>query len=88
VITAPPDPSELSGLIRVGAAFGPKLAVLVYPIEPSTLPPDRQAQLEGRATSARLSLSRSGWEVLVLSPESRLKDVWQRSRTPLPALSG
>jgi uncharacterized protein (DUF58 family) len=88
VVTAPPDPAELAGLVRVGAAFGPKLAVLVYPIDPSTLPPDRQAQLEGRASSARLSLSRSGWEVLVLSPETRLKDVWQRSRTSLPALSG
>jgi uncharacterized protein (DUF58 family) len=87
-ITAPPDPSELAGLVRVGAGFGPKLAVLVYPVAPSTLPPDRQAQVEGRASSARLSLSRSGWEVLVLSPESTLKDVWQRSRTSLPALSG
>jgi uncharacterized protein (DUF58 family) len=87
-ITAPPDPSELAGLVRVGAGFGPKLAVLVYPVAPSTLPPDRAAQVEGRASSARLSLSRSGWEVLVVSPESNLKDVWQRSRTSLPALSG
>jgi uncharacterized protein (DUF58 family) len=87
-ITAPPDPTELAALVRVGAVFGPRLAVLVYPIDPGALPPDRQAQLEGRASAARLSLSRSGWEVLVLSPETRLKDVWQRSRTSLPALSG
>jgi uncharacterized protein (DUF58 family) len=86
-IGAPPDPSELVSLIRVGSVFGPKLAVLVYPIDPAGLPPDRQAQLEGRASSARLSLSRSGWEVLVLAPETRLKDVWQRSRTSLPAFS-
>jgi uncharacterized protein (DUF58 family) len=87
-ITAPPDPAELAALVRVGSVFGPKLAVLVYAIDPATLPPDRQAQLEGRASSARLSLSRSGWEVLVLAPDMRLKDVWQRSRTSLPALSG
>jgi len=87
-ITAPPDPSELSSLIRVGAVFGPKLAVLVYPIDPAALPVDRQAQMEGRASSARLSLTRSGWEVLVLPPDGRLRDVWQRNRTALPALSG
>ncbi len=87
-ITAPPDPGDLGALVRLGSAFGPKLAVLVYPVDPAGLPPDRQAQLEGRASSARLSLSRSGWEVLVLTPDARLKDVWQRNRTSLPALSG
>lgn len=87
-ISAPPDPPELAGLIRVGSVFGPKLAVLVYPVDPAALPPDRQAQLEGRASSARVSLTRSGWEVLVLAPEGRLRDVWQQSRTSLPALSG
>jgi uncharacterized protein (DUF58 family) len=88
VITAPPDPMELASLIRVGAVVGPKLAVLVYPFDPATMPPDRQAQLEGRASAARLSLTRSGWEVLVLAPDARLKDVWRRNRTSLPALSG
>jgi len=87
-ITAPPDASELAGLVRVGSVFGPRLAILVYPTDPASLPPDRQGQLEGRASSARLSLSRSGWEVLVLAPDDRLRDVWQRSRTALPALSG
>ncbi len=87
-ITAPPDPTELAGLIRVGSVFGPKLGVLVYAVDPATLPPDRQAQLEGRASSARLSLTRAGWEVLVLTPDANLRDVWQRSRTPLRALSG
>jgi uncharacterized protein (DUF58 family) len=87
-ITAPPDPTELAALVRVGAVFGSKLAIFVYPLDPASLPLDRQAQLEGRASSARLSLSRSGWEVLVLTPETPLKEVWQRSRTSLPALSG
>jgi uncharacterized protein (DUF58 family) len=88
VVTAPPPPSELTSLIRAGSAFGPKLAILVYPVDPDTLPPERQSQLEGRASSARLSLSRAGWEVLVLPPSGRLREVWQRSRTTLPALSG
>ncbi len=88
VVTAPPPPTELTSLIRSGAAFGPKLAILVYPTDPDTLPPERQAQLEGRASSARLSMSRAGWEVLVLPPSGRLRDVWQRTRNTLPALSG
>jgi uncharacterized protein (DUF58 family) len=76
VVSAPPVPTELTSLIRTGTSFGPKLAVLVYPVDPDALPPDRQAQLEGRASQARLSLSRSGWDVLVLPPSARLKDLW------------
>ncbi|MFB3738457.1 MAG: DUF58 domain-containing protein [Candidatus Velamenicoccus archaeovorus] len=88
IVTAPPPPSELTSLVRAGVAFGPKLAILVYPVDPDTLPPERQSQLEGRASAARLSLSRAGWEVLVLPPSGRLREVWQRSRTTRPALSG
>jgi uncharacterized protein (DUF58 family) len=86
-ITAPPQPPELTSLVRAGVVFGPKLAILIHPVDPHILPPDRQAQVEGRATSARLSLSRSGWEVLVLSPSGRLRDAWHQSRNPLPDLS-
>lgn len=86
VVTAPPPPAELTSLIRTGQVFGPKMAVLVYPVDPDTLPSERQAHLEGRATVARLSLSRSGWEVLVLPPSGRLRDVWHASKTKLPAL--
>ncbi len=85
-VMAPPVPTELTSLIRTGTAFGPKLAVMVYPVDPDTLPPERQAQLEGRASQARLSLSRSGWDVLVLPPSARLKDVWHTTRArPLAA---
>jgi uncharacterized protein (DUF58 family) len=87
-VAAPPVPTELTSLIRTGAAFGPKLAVLVYPADPQTLPPERQAQLEGRASQARLSLSRSGWDVLVLPPSSRLKDLWHTTRVRPLAASG
>jgi uncharacterized protein (DUF58 family) len=81
VVGAPPPPPELSSLLRAGAAFGPKIAVLVHPTDPETLPPDRRGQLEGRASQAQLSLSRSGWEVLVLPPSARLLEVWHSSRT-------
>src|SRR5688572_113180 len=55
VVGAPPPATELATLIRTGATFGPKVGVFVHPTEPQTLPPDRRAQLEGRASQARLS---------------------------------
>ncbi len=87
-VTAPPQPAELTALIRTGSVFGTKIAVLVYPIEPGTLPPKPQAHLEGRASLARLSLSRSGWEVVLLSPTENLRDVWHANRKQLSELSG
>ena len=84
-VTAPPTAAEIPILTRAGAAFGPKLAVLIYPIEPSVLPGSAQAELEGRASVARLSLTRAGWEVLVLTPSMRLKDTWNASRGSTPA---
>ncbi len=76
VVSAPPLPAELTSLIRSGSGFGPKLAVLVYAIDPATLPPERQSQLEGRATQARLALTRAGWDCIVIPPNARLKDRW------------
>ena len=38
VVGAPPLPVELTSMIRSGAGFGPKLAVLVYHVDPDTLP--------------------------------------------------
>jgi uncharacterized protein (DUF58 family) len=75
-VSAPPVPSELGALVRAGAGFGQKLAVLVYPSDPARLPPERQAQLEGRASQARLSLARAGWDVIVLPPSMRLQERW------------
>jgi len=80
LVSAPPVPAELASLIRAGAGFGQKLAVLIYPTDPGRLPPERQVQLEGRATQARLSLARSGWDVIVLPPSMRLQERWH---TPL-----
>jgi uncharacterized protein (DUF58 family) len=75
-VAAPPVPTELASLIRAGAGFGQKLGVLIYPNDPDRLPPERQAQLEGRATQARLSLTRAGWDVIVLPPSMRLIERW------------
>lgn len=75
-VSAPPVPGELASLIRAGAGFGPKLAVLIHGTDPHRLPPERQAQLEGRATQARLALSRAGWDVIVMSPSTRLQERW------------
>jgi uncharacterized protein (DUF58 family) len=79
-VSAPPVPAELGSLIRAGAGFGQKLAVLIYSTDPGRLPPERQAQLEGRASQARLSLARAGWDVIVLPPSMRLQERWH---TPL-----
>ena len=75
-VSAPPVPGELASLIRAGAGFGPKLAVLIHANDPLRLPPERQAQLEGRATQARLSLTRAGWDVIVLGPSMKLRERW------------
>jgi uncharacterized protein (DUF58 family) len=75
-VTAPPLANEIPLLTRAGGAFGPKLAVLIYPTDPAVLPAVSQAELEGRASVARLSMLRAGWEVIVMSPNSRLKDAW------------
>lgn len=88
VVGAPPPPNELAALIRTGAMFGPKIGVFVHPTDPDTLPTDRRAQLDGRASQARLSMTRSGWEVLVLPPSARLREVWQTSKTRPLVVSG
>jgi uncharacterized protein (DUF58 family) len=87
-VGAPPLPGETTSVIRSGSAYGPKLAVFVYPVDPDTLPPGRQAQLEGRATQARLALTRAGWDCIVLPPSVRLKDRWHSPRERLLVHNG
>jgi hypothetical protein len=88
VVGAPPPPTELASLIRTGATFGPKIGVFVHATDPESLPPDRRGQLEGRASQAQLSMSRSGWEILVLPPSARLREVWHANRTRPLVVSG
>lgn len=87
-ISAPPAAQELPSLIRSGAGFGPKLAVLIYPVDPQTLPAERQGPVEGRATQARLSMTRAGWDCIVLPPSMALKERWHTPRERLHAISG
>lgn len=79
-VGAPPAPGELTSLIRAGAGFGPKLVILVHPVDPVTLPPGRGAQLEGRATQANLAFARAGWDCIVLTPPTPLKERWHAPR--------
>jgi uncharacterized protein (DUF58 family) len=79
-VGAPPAPQELPGLIRATAGFGPKLAILVQPADPTTVPPSRRTAIEGRSTQSMLGLSRSGWDVLLLSPSTRLAERWHTPR--------
>jgi uncharacterized protein (DUF58 family) len=85
-VSAPPAPTELTSLLRAGSGFGPKLAILIHPAEPHTLTPDRRAQLEGRATQARIALSRAGWDCLLLTPSIRLLERWHTPRERRSAL--
>ncbi|MDP9329670.1 MAG: DUF58 domain-containing protein [Actinomycetota bacterium] len=87
-VSAPPLPSEIGPLLRSGAGFGSKLAILVYPMDPSALPADRQAQVEGRATQARLALTRAGWDCIVMPPSTKLKERWREPRERLLVHSG
>jgi uncharacterized protein (DUF58 family) len=77
VVTAVPHPPELAAIIRAGALFGRKLCVMVHAINPSSLPGQSAAQVEGRAGAARISLLRAGWDVYVIDPDRKLKDIWQ-----------
>ncbi len=79
-VAGPPAPTELPALLRAGTGFGPKLAVLVYPADPASVPPSRRTQLEGRATQARLALTRAGWDCIVLPPSMRLSERWHIPR--------
>jgi uncharacterized protein (DUF58 family) len=83
-----PVGAELPSIIRSAAGFGPKLAVLIYPADPGVMPADRQAEFEGRATAARLSLTRAGWDCIVLPPSMKLSERWHTPLERKRALSG
>jgi hypothetical protein len=79
-LAAPPNERELPSLARAGTGFGPKLAILVHPVDPMAVPPARRSQLEGRATHATLVLARAGWDCIVLSPNQKLVERWHVPR--------
>ena len=88
-----PDPSfltwpQLTALERRGIEIG---SHTVHHAElPGLSDASAQAELEGRASVARVSLTRAGWDVIVLTPSTRLKDAWHASKAtslPLTAFS-
>ncbi len=79
-VGAPPASQELPALVRGGAGFGPKLAILVHPVDPASAPPSRREQLQARATHATLTLARGGWDCIVMSPTMRLAERWHQPR--------
>ncbi len=79
-IGAPPPPQELPQVVRAGGSFGPKLAILIHPVDPASVPASRRTQLESRATHAQLGLARAGWDCLILSPTTRLRERWHTPR--------
>jgi uncharacterized protein (DUF58 family) len=85
----PPGPrqQDLSPLVRAAGSFGPKLAVLVHPLDPDAEPDARRSQLMSRATQAHLTLVRAGWDCLVLSPSMRLRERWHTPKAQRPASS-
>jgi hypothetical protein len=40
--------------------------------------PEAKDALEGRASTARLSLVRAGWDVYLVPPAGKLRDLWKR----------
>lgn len=88
VVTAPPQPADVSSMVRIGSVFGPKMAAFVYPIDPDVLPDGQRATMVEKATTARISLIRAGWDVFVLSPQGRLQDIWRANSRKLPAVTG
>jgi uncharacterized protein (DUF58 family) len=79
LVTCPPSGGEVTGISRAGSGFGRKVVVLVYPVPLATLPPEAASEIEARASVARASLQRAGWEVLVIEPDRRLTEAWTES---------
>lgn len=81
-VTHLPSLEESAALSRAASGFGARIAVLLYPQDPERLPQRAHAELAVRAEAARAALLRAGWDVLLLSPTGRLRDLWQlRTRT-------
>ncbi|MEX2458131.1 MAG: DUF58 domain-containing protein [Actinomycetota bacterium] len=88
VVTAPPNGAEVTALIRAAAGYGPRMAVLVYPNDPSSLATGERAELEGRASAARASLARVGWDVFLIAPDRKLSEVWRSQAKPMRRVAG
>ena len=82
LVSGIPSGAEVPAILRAGTGFGRRVAVLVYPPTGQGRNEARK-ELEGRASAARTSLQRAGWEVHVLEPEGRLAATWRSRKTKL-----
>ena len=80
VVTAPPLATEIAVMSRVGTGFGRRLALLVYPSPLASMAVEVAAELEGRATVARASLQRAGWDVYLIHADGKLAETWHVTR--------
>lgn len=78
VVAGVPSPGELASISRTGTTFGRRIAILVHPLDASTLQPIARSEFDARATAATATLRRSGWDVYVLNPHETLGDEWRR----------
>ena len=82
-VTGVPTDEEIAAMSRLGSGHATRLAVVVQPDEPDRLPIRPRWEMERRVESARTSLQRAGWEVLLLRPTSSLREAWQlRAKRP------
>lgn len=77
VVAPLPSPPELAMLVRVGMAFGRKLAVIVMPLDGSSAAA-AGGEYRLRAESARAVLVKAGWDVYVVAPNGTLAEEWER----------
>ncbi len=83
VVTHVPPPEEVAALSRLSGGFATRLAVLIHSREAGEpgLPASREDDRVAHA--ARSSLTRAGWEVLLLRPSGRLREIWDlRDKRP------
>jgi uncharacterized protein (DUF58 family) len=86
VVTAPPAGAEVEMLQRFGARFGRKVAILVLPVRPDSLPAPAAAEMHGRIQLAASTLRGSRWKVIVLPPDGRLAEEWKNSTIRRPII--
>ncbi|HYZ10615.1 MAG TPA: DUF58 domain-containing protein, partial [Actinomycetota bacterium] len=76
VVTHVPPAEELAAWSRLSGGFATRLAVVIHrsDVGEPTLPASRED--DRAAHAATTSLTRAGWEVLVLRPSGRLREIW------------